>query len=117
MARVKRGILKTKKRTAILKEAKGFKWGRKNRKKAAEEALLHASGHAYVGRKQKKKDFRQLWQVRLNAALKEDNLKYSDFINKLKKSNILLNRKVLSELANQEPAIFNQILKEIKIKL
>ncbi len=113
MARVKRGTTKTKKREKILKQTKGYRWGRKNRKKAAEEALLHGAAHAYQGRKQKKAVFRQLWQVRLNAALREKGLKYSEFIHQLNKKEIKLNRKVLSELALHQPEIFEKILKEV----
>lgn len=108
--------MKTKKRRKILKLAKGYKWGRKNRKKAAEEALLHAFAHAYQGRKQKKRDFRRLWQVRLNAALREKGLKYSEFMHKLAMNDIRLNRKVLADMAVEQPAIFDKLLVEVYAK-
>lgn len=114
MARVKRGKIKTKKRKKILKLAKGYKWGRKSKKKAAKEAILHAFKHSYEGRKKKKRDFRRLWNVRLNAALRKREIKYSKFIHKLKENNISLNRKVLSELAVSYPEIFDKFLELVK---
>jgi large subunit ribosomal protein L20 len=113
MARVKRGTLKTKKRRKILKLTKGYKWGRKKLKRAAKEAVLHAFTHAYQGRKQKKRDFRRVWQVRLNAALREKGLKYSAFIHQMKRKNIKLNRKVLSELAYGYSDVFDRLVEEI----
>jgi large subunit ribosomal protein L20 len=112
MARVKRGKLKTKKRKKLLKLAKGYKWGRKSKKKFAKEAILHAFKHQYEGRKKKKRDMRRLWQVRLNAYLREKGTKYSEFINKLKVNNIKLDRKVLAELLNY-PEIFNKLLEVV----
>lgn len=115
MARVKRGIIKSKKRKKILKLAKGFRAPYGTKKKFAKEALLHAYKHAYQGRKQKKRDFRRLWQVRINAALRSlpYKLNYSKFINLLKKNNIELNRKVLSELAINYPEKFNKIVENV----
>jgi large subunit ribosomal protein L20 len=114
MARVKRGKIKTKKRRKLLKLAKGYKFGGKSKKRAAKERLLHAFVHSYQGRKQKKRDYRKLWQVRLSAFLKERNLKYSEFINQLKKKNIILNRKVLSQLAIEYPQVLEKIIQEVK---
>lgn len=114
MARVKRGVIKTKKRQKLLRLTKGFQWGRKNTKKRAKEAVLHAFQHAYEGRKQKKRDFRRLWNVRLNAALRSLGRKYSEFISHLHQNQITLNRKVLSELAKDYPETFARLVAEVK---
>jgi len=114
MARVKRGKIKTKKRRKILKLAKGFRAPYGTKKKFAKEALLHAYKYAYIGRKQKKRRFRRLWQVRLNASLRPFGLNYSKFIHLLKQKNINLNRKVLSELALNYPDLWEKIVEEIK---
>lgn len=113
MARVKRGPLKTKKRRKLLKQTKGFKWGRKNKKRQAKEALLHAMKHAFVGRKQKKRDYRRLWQVKINAKVRQKGLKYSEFIHLLKENNINLNRKILADLAQNQPEVFDKIIETI----
>jgi len=114
MTRVKRGILSRKKRTKILKYTKGFRWDRKSKERAAREALLHAWTNAYHGRKEKKRIYRQLWQVQINAAVRKGGLSYSKFINQLKKANIKLDRKVLAELAKNHPTVFEQILETIQ---
>lgn len=110
MVRVKRGVIAHKKREKLLKYAKGFKWGRKSKERLAREALLHAWSHAFVGRKQKKRDFRRLWQAKINAAVREHNLSYSKFIAALHKKNINLDRKVLAELAEYHPAVFKKVV-------
>ncbi len=110
MTRVKRGVIARKKREKILKYTKGFHWDRKSKERAAKEALLHAWTHAYHGRKEKKRNFRSLWQVQINAATRQKNLSYSKFISQLKGKNIKLNRKVLAELAKTQPAIFERLL-------
>lgn len=114
MPRVKRGTTHLKKRKRILKQTKGYKWGRKKLIKQAITATHKAGVHAYVDRKKKKRTNRQLWQVRLNAAVREYGLTYSKFINLLKKNKIELNRKVLSELAQKYPAVFAKIIEQIK---
>jgi large subunit ribosomal protein L20 len=116
MVRVKRGKIKTKKRKKILKLAKGYKWQRKSKEKFAKEAILHAGVHSYHGRKEKKRDFRRLWQVQLNAFLKQHDLKYSQFIHQLKENQIELNRKVLSELANNYPQVLTNLIETINKK-
>lgn len=95
----------------MLKAAKGFKWGRKSKERAAHEALLHAWHHAYVGRKLKKRQNRGLWQQRVGAASKENGISYSKFIHLLHQKKIGLNRKVLSEIADKHPKIFADIVK------
>ena len=114
MTRVKRGTTALKKREKILRYTKGFKWGRKSKERAAKEALLHAWSHAFRGRKEKKRDFRRLWQVKINAACRENGLTYSKFINLLKQKNILLDRKILADLAQNEPEVFRKIAEEVK---
>lgn len=114
MTRVKRGKTANKKRAEILKYTKGFKWGRKSKERAAKEALLHAWTHAFQGRKEKKRDYRRLWQTQLNAAARNHGLTYSKLIAELKKQNILLDRKVLADLAKTEPKVFEKIIAKIK---
>ena len=114
MSRVKRGKIATKKRKKILKYTKGFKWGRKSKERAAKEALLHAWSHAFEGRKQKKRDYRTLWNVKINAAARANGIKYSELINKLKKANVKLDRKVLADLALNEPKVFEKVLEKVK---
>lgn len=114
MTRVKRGTLANKKRAKILKYTKGFRWGRKSKERAAKEALLHAWTHAFRGRKEKKRDFRTLWNVRINAAARTSGWKYSKLIPALKAKNIKLDRKILADLAEHEPAVFNKVLEVIK---
>lgn len=110
MTRVKRGTLSVKKREKTLKYTKGFHWGRKSKERAAKEALLHAWTHAFQGRKEKKRNFRRLWQVQINAGTRQKNISYNKFISELKAKNIKLNRKVLAELAKTQPAIFERLL-------
>lgn len=113
MTRVKRGITAHKKREKVLKRAKGFRWGRKSKERAAKEALLHAESRAFKGRKEKKRVYRRLWQTRLNAALRERGTTYSIFIAELKKKNIDLDRKVLSEIARTQPETFDKIFETV----
>ncbi|OGD24811.1 50S ribosomal protein L20 [Candidatus Azambacteria bacterium RIFCSPHIGHO2_01_FULL_40_24] len=114
MPRVKRGKIALKRREKILKYTKGFKWGRKSKERAAKEALLHAWSHAYRDRRVKKRTARALWQIQLNAAVREHGLNYSKFMYGLKKSKIELDRKVLSELAREHPEVFKEIVEQIK---
>jgi len=113
MTRVKRGKTAHKKRERILKYTKGFKWGRKSKERAAKEALLHAWSNAFRGRKQKKRDYRKLWETQINAAARMNGLNYSKLIFGLKKQNIILDRKVLADLAQSEPEVFAKIVKNI----
>ncbi len=114
MIRVKRGTLASKRRKHLLEHAKGFKWGRKSKYKAAKEALQHAWSNAYKDRKRKKRDFRQLWQIQLSAACKEQGISYNKFIAGLKKNKIELDRKVLSEIAKEHPKTFEKIVEKAK---
>ncbi len=114
MSRVKRGVIAHKKRERLLRYTRGFRWGRKSKERAAKEALLHAWSHAFQGRKQKKRDFRQLWNVQINAGARANGFKYSELIHKLKKANIKLDRKILADLAQKEPRVFAKVLEKIK---
>jgi large subunit ribosomal protein L20 len=106
----------SRKHRKILSKARGFRQARRTRIQTAKEALLHAGQYAYHGRKLKKRDLRSLWIVRLNAAVREEGLSYSKFINGLKKAKIELDRKVLSEIAVKNPDVFKQIIESIKEK-
>lgn len=114
MARVKRAVGAHKKRRKILKLAKGYMWNRKNRYKVAKDAVRHALVHAYVDRRLKKRDFRSLWNIKINAACREQGMNYSTFIAALKKNKIELDRKVLADLAANNPAVFTKILEKVK---
>lgn len=113
MSRVKRGTIANKKRKKILSYTKGFKWGRKSKERAAKEALLHAWTHAFQGRKEKKRNYRRLWNVQVGAAAVEQGTSYSKLIGALKKANVRLNRKTLADLAQHQPNIFNQIVSKV----
>ena len=113
MPRVKRGVIHTKNRKNILKRARGFKWGRKKLIKIAKTAVTKADAYAFRDRRAKKRTMRALWQIQLNAAVREHGLSYSRFIDKLKKAKIELDRKVLSELARKEPSVFAKIVEKV----
>ncbi len=114
MVRVKRGKSARKRRGYLLKHAKGYRWGRKSKYRAAKEALLHAWSYAYRDRKRKKREFRKLWQVQINAAARELGLSYSKFISGLKKAKIELNRKILAQIAKVHPEVFKKIFEKVK---
>ncbi len=116
MVRTKRGKTASKRRKKTLKETKGFRWGRKSKYKAAKEALMHAREYSYRDRRTKKRSFRQLWQIQINAACRQAGLSYSKFINGLKKNNIELDRKILADLGKNHPQIFEKITEKIKKK-
>lgn len=109
MPRVKRGVHHSKRRRGILRKVKGFEAGRKNLMKLAKTAARKAGGYAYADRKVKKRTNRGLWQVKINAALEPMGMSYSKFMGKLKASNVLLNRKVLGEIAAKYPEVFRII--------
>jgi large subunit ribosomal protein L20 len=114
MARVKRGKIAHKRRKNVLKHAKGFKWGRKNKYRQAKEALYHAWTYAYRDRKAKKGEFRKLWHLKINAACKQNGISYSRFIAGLKKNKIELDKKILALIAESHPDIFKKIVEEAK---
>jgi len=110
MARVKKGVVKRRHHKKILKQTKGFRWGRKTRVRIAQEAILHAEKFRYRDRKAKKREMRALWSIRIGAAVKPMGLSYSRFMDALKKKNVQLDRKVLSELAASYPKVFEKIV-------
>lgn len=113
MTRVKVGIIKNKRRKNILSQAKGFRFGRSTKVIQAKEALLHAGNYAFAHRKDKKADARRLWTTRINAAIRPLGMSYSKFIDGLKKKNIGIDRKILSDLAKNNPETFERIVKSI----
>ena len=114
MTRVKRGVMTKKRHKNVLKAAKGFRWGRKNLFTKAKEAVIKAGKYAHRDRRAKKRNFRSLWITRLNTALRLHGLKYRDFVAFEKAKNIELDRKVLSELAVENPKIFKAFAEKIK---
>jgi large subunit ribosomal protein L20 len=111
MPRTKTGTTRRARHKKVLKQAKGFRGTNSRLYKRASEAVLHAGQYAYIGRKLRKRDFRKLWIMRINAALQQidKKFKYSKFINNLKKANIQLNRKMLAELAVNDKAAFKKV--------
>ena len=114
MARVKGALATRKRRKKILKLAKGY-WGSKSRHfKMAKQAVMKSGNYAYIGRKQRKRDFRRLWITRISAACKANGVNYSTFMNGLKKAGIEMNRKMLAELAVNDKAAFAQLTEAAK---
>ena len=112
MARVKGAMMTRKRRKKTLKLAKGY-WGAKSRHfKMAKQAVMKSGNYAYIGRKQRKRDFRRLWITRISAACKANGTNYSTFMNGLKKAGIALNRKMLSEIAISDPAAFTSLVEQ-----
>ncbi len=109
MARVKRGVAASKSRKRVLKRAKGYYGARSKLHGTAQEAVEKADVYAYIGRKQRKRVFRRLWIVRINAACRECGLSYSRFINGLKRAGIEMDRKVIAELACSDPQAFAKL--------
>lgn len=112
--RVKNVVPRKKRKKKILKEAKGYYGARSKCYRIAKQAVMKAWAQAYVGRKEKKRNFRRLWITRLNAAVREEGLNYSKFIHGLKKIGIKLDRKTLTNLATSKPEVFKEICKQIK---
>lgn len=114
MTRVKGGIMAAKRRKNILADVKGYRFDRSKKKRAAREAIFHAQLHAFDHRKDKKGDFRRLWTVRINAAVRKHGMSYSTFIKAIKDKNITINRKVLALFAKDRPETFARIVEKIK---
>ncbi|MBU2101182.1 50S ribosomal protein L20 [Patescibacteria group bacterium] len=112
MPRIKRGTQAAKKRRNLLKHTKGFMWGRKSKEKAARQALMKAWTYSYRDRRVRKREFRKLWQVKINAGARENGTTYSRLIDALTKKNIGLNRKILADLAENEPATFKRVVEQ-----
>ena len=117
MARVKGAMMARKRRNKILKAAKGY-WGAKSKHfKMAKQAVMKSGNYAFAGRKMKKREFRRLWITRISAACKANGMNYSTFMNGLKKANVTLNRKMLSEIAISDPAAFTALCEQAKAAL
>ncbi len=117
MARVKGAMMTRKRRNKTLKLAKGYFGAKSKHFKMAKQAVMKSGQYAYIGRKQKKRDFRQLWITRISAAAKMNGMNYSTFMNGVKKAGITLNRKMLSEIAINDPAGFTAIVEKAKAAL
>lgn len=114
MARIKRGTVSRRKHNKILGLTKGYRGTRSRLIKVGHESVLHANAYAYHGRKLRKRDFRTLWVTRISEAVKLQDMSYSIFMNKLKKSKIELDRKILSDLIVNDPASFKQLVDKVK---
>ena len=117
MARIKRAMMTRKRRKKTLKMAKGYFGAKSKRFKMAKQAVMKSGNYAYIGRKQKKRDFRRLWITRISAACKLNGMNYSQFMTGLKKAGINLNRKMLSELAINDAAAFTALTEKAKAAL
>ena len=114
MARIKRATMTHKRRKKVLKLAKGYYGAKSKLFKTAKQAVMKSGQYAYIGRKQKKRDFRRLWITRISAGCKANGMNYSTFINGLKKAGISLNRKMLSEIAIHDAAAFTALCEKAK---
>lgn len=114
MPRVKGGKTALKRRHNVLKKTKGYIFGRRTKERAAKQALFKAGTHAYAHRRTKKRDFRALWNIKIGAAVSAYNLSYSKFIDLLKKQKIGLDRKVLADMAENNPDSFKRIIEKVK---
>ena len=114
MVRVKRGTTSNKTRKNILKQVKGYRFNRRNKEREAKVAIAHAGNHAFAHRRKKKGDFRRLFTIRINASLHTLGTTYSKFIDKLHKQNVELDRKVLSQIAQESPETFKRIVDFVK---
>ncbi len=110
MARVKGAVNAKKNHKAILRQAKGYYGGKSKLFKTAKQAVIRSLSYAYVGRKQRKRNFRRLWIARINAACRNNGTNYSRFISGLKKSNVDVNRKILADIAVREPEHFTKLV-------
>ena len=117
MPRVKRGVTARARHKKVLKQAKGFRGRRKNVYRVAKQAVMKAGQYAYRDRRNKKRTFRALWITRINAAVREMGMSYSVFMAGLKKANIDIDRKVLSDMAIHDPAAFGSIVEKVKAQL
>ncbi|OGZ44958.1 MAG: 50S ribosomal protein L20 [Candidatus Ryanbacteria bacterium RIFCSPHIGHO2_02_FULL_48_12] len=112
MTRVKRGTISVKRRRKVLKQTKGFRWGRKSKERAAREGLLHAGVNRFQDNRKKKRTARKLWEIKINAAARLHGISYSKLMGALKKASIEIDRKILAELAVKHPKAFEMIVKK-----
>ena len=117
MARIKRATMTHKRRKKVLKLAKGYYGAKSKLFKTAKQAVMKSGNYAYIGRKQRKRDFRRLWITRISAACRINGINYSTFMNGLKKAGVTLNRKMLSEIAIADPAGFTALVEKAKAAL
>ncbi len=117
MARIKGGLNAKKKHNRVLKLAKGYRGARSKQYRVAKQSVMRALASSYTGRKQKKRQFRQLWIARINAAARQNDLSYSKLMHGLKLANVDVNRKMLSEIAVTDPAAFTALCETAKAKL
>ncbi len=117
MARVKGAMMTRKRRKKVLKLSKGYFGGKSKLFRTAKEAVMKSEQYAYIGRKQKKRNFRKIWITRISAGCRQNGMNYSTFMNGLKKAGITLNRKMLSELAIHDPAAFSTLCEKAKAAL
>ena len=116
MPRARKGTTTIKKRRKLLRQVKGYRWNRKSKVRRARQALLKAWTYAYRDRKTRKRDKRTLWQVKINAASREGGITYSQLINVLKQKGIKLDRKILADLAENEPETFKSVLQSAGVR-
>jgi len=114
MTRVKKGVHALKRRRSVLKQTKGFRHGLSTKERQAKDALLHAGNYAFAHRKDKKSHNRKLWNIKINAGARELGTTYSKLIDNLKKKNVLIDRKILADLAEHHPKTFAKVLETIK---
>ena len=114
MTRVKKGVHALKRRRSVLKQTKGFRHGRSTKERQAKDALLHAGNYAFAHRKDKKSHNRKLWNIKINAGARELGTTYSKLIDGLKKKNILIDRKILADLAENNSSAFAKVLEAVK---
>ena len=114
MTRVKKGVHALKRRRSVLKQTKGFRHGRSTKERQAKEALLHAGNYSFAHRKDKKSHNRKLWNIKINAGSRELGMSYSKLIGALKKNKIMLDRKILADLAEHNPKTFAKVLASLK---
>ncbi len=114
MTRVKKGVHALNRRRSVLKQTKGFRHGRSTKERQAKDALLHAGAYAFAHRRDKKSHNRKLWNIKINAGARELGMSYSKMIGALKKKNIELDRKILSDLAEHSPRTFAKVLEAVK---
>lgn len=114
MARVKRGVMVRKRHNKLLKQVKGFRGSRSRRIKVARETLMKALWYAYRDRRNRKRDFRRLWIIRISAAARQNGISYSRLMNGLKQTGIDLDRKVLADMAVRDPAAFTSVVERVQ---
>lgn len=114
MTRVKKGVHALKRRRSVLKQTKGMRHGRSTKERQAKEALLHAGNYSFAHRRDKKSHNRKLWNIKINAGARAEGMSYSKLMGALNKKNILLNRKMLSDFAENHPTTFAKVMESVK---